>query len=285
MKRYTSILSLLAILAAWPALAADFNHADHLKTLGDGAGCSTCHAEGANTIRPDTKVCLDCHDQAFVAQVRLPGLKTHGPAWALQHRPAAKGGGAECAACHEQAFCLECHKSGNADQMGALGNNMSNVHRADFRITHPLAARTDQQLCSSCHERKFCSECHDDFRAGRAGSPSHRVLFRESAPFVADGFHDAVEITNLGDCSGCHTQAVLTPDTHTWARGHAREARRSLATCQACHPDGDVCITCHSVASGPARVNPHGSDWNDRKGNLKSASPKTCRRCHPEGTY
>ena len=97
----------------------------------------------------------------------------------LNHRAEAKGEAIDCSACHEQSDCLECHKSGFAHEQGSFGNNMINVHRSDFHVTHPIAARTDQNLCSSCHEPKFCSECHDSFRlrSGDIGSPSHRRTF------------------------------------------------------------------------------------------------------------
>jgi hypothetical protein len=278
MTRYIPILATVAVLAAGPALAADFDHAAHLAMLGDKADCVTCHLADANAIRPDEKVCLACHDQAFVDQVSWPGLKTHGTGWALQHRPAAKGQAIDCAACHEQDFCLECHKSGRADEMGTLGNSLNNVHRAEFRITHPIAARTDPQLCSSCHERKFCSECHDEFRVGRANSPSHRRVFPD---YEGDGFHELVEITDLGSCDGCHPNDSVSPDMHSWSRGHAREARRSLVTCQACHPDGDVCLKCHSETRGAARINPHGNMGDDLDRLKRASNGKTCRRCHP----
>ncbi|MFO7750385.1 MAG: iron-containing alcohol dehydrogenase, partial [Desulfobacteraceae bacterium] len=70
-------------------------------------------------------------------------VKTHGPVWALNHRSEAKGNAVDCAACHEQDYCLECHKSGFADEQGSFSNNMINVHSSDFHVTHPLSARTD----------------------------------------------------------------------------------------------------------------------------------------------
>jgi hypothetical protein len=68
--------------------------------------------------------------------------------------------------------------------------------------------------------------------------------------------------------------------THEWYPNHAREARKNLATCQACHPEGDVCLTCHSARTG-LRVNPHPRDWDDIKDRLRDASDnRTCRKCH-----
>ena len=50
--------------------------------------------------------------------------------------------------------------------------------------------------------------------------------------------------------------------------------------CQACHPEGDVCLTCHSARTG-LRFNPHPKDWDDMKDRIRDASDgRTCRKCH-----
>ncbi|WP_432821118.1 cytochrome c3 family protein [Trichloromonas sp.] len=279
------LLTIVLLLAAGTQVwAAGFNHNDHVNEYVDGAGCDTCHVAGAESIVPDTAVCLECHDEELIGSLSLPEPRTHGPVWALNHRAEAKGSAIDCAMCHEQSYCLDCHKAGFAHEQGAFGNNMSNVHRSDFHVTHPLAARSDQNLCSSCHEPDSCTECHDRFRlrGDGIGSPSHRRTFDL-------GFNTSMDDhpTNSTQCDDCHLQTSVAPSFHDWEIGHAREARRSLSTCQACHPDGDVCLKCHSARSGIVpRFNPHGNDWSDRKGRLKDASNgKTCRRCHAPGTY
>jgi len=277
-----SLLAVLAImtLGVVPAFAAEFNHPTHLTYVADSP-CSTCHVEGAETIVPDTKVCLECHDQAFVDDVKLPGLKTHGPVWALNHRPAAKGETYDCAACHQQDFCLECHKSGFADEQGAFSNNMINVHRSDFHVTHPIAARTDPQLCASCHENRFCVECHENFAPADLAVSSHRRGWSDITVSGTPHARYAEQLKNDPSgqfCLTCHPNSVLP--SHDWTNTHAREARKNLATCQACHPEGDVCLKCHSKKSG-LRANPHPDDWDDIMVRLDKASGgKTCRKCH-----
>lgn len=272
MKRLLILVALTAIAGSVTA-AVTFDHSAHLGYVDKGA-CDTCHKEGAESIVPDTKVCLECHDEAFVKDVNFPGLKTHGPVWTLNHRPFAKQNDFDCAACHQQQDCLECHTdAGRADEFGELGNNMINVHRSDFHVTHPIAARTNPQLCSSCHENKFCTECHDEFRREDLAGPSHRRGFSSIA--VLGGTHAEF---SANQCQTCHPDSVLP--THEWSLAHAREARKNLVTCQACHPDGDVCLKCHSATSG-LQVNPHPKDWNDIKNRLERASDgKTCRKCH-----
>lgn len=272
MIRILLLLSAVLILGVQPLAAADFNHAAHLLTL-EGSPCSTCHIADAEEIKPAAKACLECHEQDFIDQVSFPGLKTHGPLWAFNHRPQAKGSTYDCASCHQQNFCLECHSdAGRADEMGQLGNRMANVHRSEFSVTHPIAARTDPQLCSSCHEKSFCVECHDNFAPADLAIESHRRGFTDG---TLGGNH---ALFNETQCQTCHVDSVLP--SHKWSASHAREARKNLATCQVCHPEGDICLRCHSARSG-LMVNPHPKDSETLLKRLNSASNgKTCRKCH-----
>lgn len=253
--------------------ATVFDHDAHLQEYVPDTPCAVCHEPGAATIVPDKAVCRECHDQELVDAAVLPATKTHGPVWALNHRLEAKVDDRACAACHQQDDCLECHKSGFADEMGAFGNNMINVHRSDFFVTHPIPARTDPQLCASCHENAFCLECHDDFRREELAGVSHRRAW--SSITVGGTPHEQF---STSQCLSCHPDSVLP--VHEWTTGHAREARKNIVTCQACHPEGDVCLTCHSARTG-LRVNPHPADWGDIQERLNNASNgRTCRKCH-----
>jgi hypothetical protein len=280
-----TILYMLLLLAGASLSWAErrFDHRVHVEEYAAGMDCTTCHLPGATSIVPDKSVCLDCHEQDIPDATRLGATKTHGPVWALNHRSEAKlGAGLDCAACHQQDFCLECHKSGFADEQGFFGNNMINVHTSDFHVSHPIAARTNPQLCSSCHEPSFCSDCHTDFRAGRASGPSHRRTFNLGLNGNFETIHAGMTIdhANSSFCDQCHLQGSVAPSFHDWSQGHAREARKNLVTCQACHPSGDVCLTCHSAASGIG-FNPHGKGWSGRAGRLNDASNgRTCRMCH-----
>ncbi|MHB8764099.1 MAG: cytochrome c3 family protein [Deferrisomatales bacterium] len=273
MKRHGCLLLGALLLTVGPAWAADFRHDQHLAYV-DDTPCSTCHKPDAKSIVPASAVCLDCHEQEFVKEARVPGPATHGPVWALNPGPAARGKTYDCSACHEQKHCLDCHKAGFADEMGSFGNQMVNVHRSDFHVTHPIASRTDPQRCSSCHEPKFCTDCHDRFTRADLSIQSHRRGFTDG---TLGGAHASF---TEQQCQGCHVSGSVIPSHTGWSTAHAREARKNLATCQACHPQGDTCLKCHSAVSG-LRVNPHPKDWDDVKGRLKRASDgKTCRKCH-----
>ena len=266
-------LIVLWIAGASPALGETFDHAEH-NVYAENPDCTLCHREDANSITPEMKVCLDCHEQEFIDTVELPALKSHGPLWAFNHRLAAKSDAQNCSSCHQQSMCLECHKAGFADEQGEFSNSLANVHRSDFHVSHPIAARTDPQLCTSCHENDYCVDCHNAFAPADLAVQSHRRGFRDGTlnP-LHEGYSDF-------QCAGCHPSGSVLPSSSGWSHTHAREARKNLATCQACHPEGDICLRCHSARNG-LMINPHPKDWGDISGTLRRASDaRTCRKCH-----
>lgn len=282
---YRKLMLLLALLligisVVWANMR--FDHRAHVEEYAVGMDCTTCHIDGATSIIPAADTCLTCHDESYAEMTAFGSINTHGPMWARNHGSMAKGQSMDCTSCHSQSYCMECHVSGFADEQGSFSNHMMNSHSSDFHITHPLAARGNQKTCASCHETSFCTDCHTGFQAriGRANSPSHAKVFGfEGLSGDIDSVH--LNVTEGTDCFVCHTSGSVAADFHDWSIGHAREARRSLATCQSCHPSGDTCLNCHSARGGVVGFNPHGKDWDDRKGRLQRASNgRTCRMCH-----
>ncbi len=279
MTRTALLVLILLVSMVAPLWAAEFDHNAHVTEF-VGDDCTVCHVSTAETIAPKVSVCLDCHEQEDVDAAQFPARMTHGPLWALDHGPAATGTAANCTSCHQQNDCLDCHKSGFAHEQGSYTNSLSNVHGSDFHVSHPLAARADSNRCYSCHETRFCSDCHDDWRfsSGDIGSPSHRRTFDlglegTDIDMIHAGFNNTLA------CDSCHSGATMS--FHDWSVGHAREARKSLASCQACHPDGDVCLRCHSARGGAYGFNPHPEDWDKIKDNISDVTNgRTCRKCH-----
>lgn len=273
MKKIILMITALVIVAVGSAFGVEFRHAEHDGYV-EGAVCSSCHADGARSIVPAMTACLECHDQAFADSVTLPALDSHGPLWGMSHRTEAKQNNPDCAACHQQDFCMECHKAGFADEQGSFEGTLANVHRSDFQVTHPISARTDPQFCSSCHETDFCVDCHSAFAPADLAVLSHRRGWSDGTLGGAHvGFTEA-------QCVGCHPSGSVLPSSTGWSISHAREARKNLATCQTCHPEGDICLQCHSARIG-LTVNPHPEDWDDMADTLDRASGgRTCRKCH-----
>jgi hypothetical protein len=191
--------------------------------------------------------CNACHQSSGVTP-------NHGGFWTKEHRLYAEKRPNNCQDCHQLSDCLDCHTGGGIDQdlhVSTSGANyMPKSHRTDFREIHPIKAQDDPRSCYRCHDaERFCAACHSRFPKGTLNIKSHQML-------------------------GPHGQR------YTFAIGeHSREARRNLQSCQACHPDGDVCIQCHS--SG--KTNPHPRSWNPRSSHGRDG--KLCLRCHLPGTF
>ena len=164
--------------------------------------------------------CRDCHRGAGVAS-------NHGAFFVKEHRLLAQKAGSNCADCHEQSFCLDCHKGGNIDpdlrkSLSRIGEPMPSTHRSSFISIHSIKAKDDgSQSCYRCHEARFCSDCHSKIRnKGGMKIKSHQAI-------------------------GNTQRFVFTPD-------HPAEARRNLQSCQGCHPDALVCSQCHNLKTGKA---------------------------------
>lgn len=214
--------------------------------------------------------CNSCHKSEGVAL-------NHDADWVRGHRVLAGKGEKNCAECHDQAYCLDCHQGGGIDAKLSTNNYRRDYipksHRSDWLDIHPLKALDNPQTCTRCHDQKYCSQCHSKFRSTDLEFLSHRRQFRNVSP--TNVFHATL---NTASCPTCHPNSLVP--THIWASDHAREARRNLQSCQTCHSDGDVCLTCHSARSG-LKVNPHPRNWGSIKGNLKDKSGgRSCIRCH-----
>lgn len=215
--------------------------------LAVAAWAMTSHKDYATMSIED---CNSCHESSGVAP-------NHGPMWTKEHKLYANKKPNNCQDCHQLSFCLDCHDGGgidanlNSSQSGP--DYMPKSHRTDWMAIHPIKAHDDPRSCYRCHDAvKFCAACHDRFPKGSLNIKSHMML-------------------------GPNGQR------YTFAIGeHSTEARRNLASCQACHPEGDVCIQCHS--SG--KTSPHPRGWDKVQGRLRDASGgRTCLKCHLPGTF
>jgi hypothetical protein len=179
------------------------------------SSAKTDHREYKNSRLDD---CKDCHNGAAI-------VGNHGGN--REHRLLAQRAGNNCTDCHQQSFCLDCHKGGNVEaykqkSLSNTGETMPTTHRSDFLSIHAIKAKDDPQNCYRCHESRSCSECHAKSNRGTMRIKNHD-------PARANKYF-----------------AVLDPSPANLA-AHATEARRSLQSCEGCHPDAIVCSQCHSL--------------------------------------
>jgi hypothetical protein len=218
----------------------------------------TSHVEYKDT---EIKECNSCHKSEGVALNHDADFVSGG------HRVLAGKAGNNCSQCHEQKWCLDCHKGGGSADNLAKDNfgrdYVPKSHRSDFLATHPIKASSNPQQCYRCHDAvAFCNSCHSRFPKGSMRIKSHLL-----------GGPGGIGDSGLNGARGSVYNFALSD--------HATEARRNLQSCQTCHPEGDVCIKCHNSATNN---NPHPRSW--KSGNIKSkTNAKMCLKCHLPGTY
>jgi hypothetical protein len=231
------------------------------------------HADYRN-MKPNE--CNECHRDSGV-------VPNHQAGWNAEHRRvAAKPESAtNCTHCHDQAFCADCHFGGGVDASPQVPtakagrDYMPRSHRGEFRETHPIQAAESPASCTRCHPASYCADCHRQYQPADLAFQSHRKGFSDVAIAGVGPKHSTF---GPESCRSCHPNSLLP--THRWTSSHRQEARRNLAACQSCHPDGDVCMNCHSARSG-LRVKIHPGNWGSIKGRLQRASgQRSCTKCH-----
>ena len=234
------------------------------------------------------------------------------------HGALARENTARCATCHARPSCTTCHvgtaapviaSMPQAERGGAPGVNlrlvparrrsphMANsllsdtgsqaprpvrVHDAAFRSNHKAAAASSMS-CASCHEQRFCSDCH----AGEAPGRFHRANFVQR--HAADSWGRETQCSSCHNtelfCRSCHRESGLASRGRLdvafhnaqpqWLLQHGRAARQGLQSCATCHAQRD-CLACHSTVGWG--VNPHGQGF--KAGRLADLNATQCLLCH-----
>ena len=191
-----------------------------LLVIAGMAFAKTDHKEYKNSRLDD---CKDCHNGAAI-------VGNHGGT--REHRILADRASNNCADCHQQSFCLDCHNGGNVEtslkkSLSRTGETMPTTHRSDFISIHPIKAKDDPQSCYRCHEQRFCSDCH-------AKIPNR----------------GAMQIKGHTAIGNTQRYFLIRTSPPSDVAIHAAEARRNLQSCEGCHPDAVVCAQCHSLTPG-----------------------------------
>ncbi len=266
-----------------------FSHAAHLAR---GDACETCHGDmtkiGLATIHqlPDEATCLTCHDGNQASQ--------------------------RCATCHPSGsdgrLLTEIGDDPAADELLPRGTSAWGAeHDLAFVQDHSGIAKTNPELCASCHDDTFCQDCH----AGPI-----RPLRLHAADYLNGHAVDAR--ANAQDCSSCHRTQTECRSCHVrigvaddadesafgvgsplrfhpddWAgppgtpQGHARPAQRNIETCSSCHGE-DTCLACHATTDAALPgldVSPHGGGFagSARCDALEQHNRRVCLKCHAPG--
>src|SRR3990170_3622243 len=82
--------------------------------------------------------CTECHQGSDV-------VPNHGAFWMKEHRLPAQKATSNCADCHQQSWCLDCHVGGGIEpdlkkSLSRRGEYMPKTHRSDFVSIHSVKA-------------------------------------------------------------------------------------------------------------------------------------------------
>jgi len=140
--------------------------------------CARCHTP---------RFCTTCHDG--------PSAPTfHANNFLERHSQAAFNQQNECASCHQtQAFCLACHRQTGRSQPNAPRDTEyhNRVNGGNWLFGHSAPARRSIETCATCHEQRFCLQCH---------SPSQGWGVSPHGP----GFNPDLGEKNPAMCRVCH---------------------------------------------------------------------------------
>ena len=229
--------------------------------------CAGCHGDGASFL-----VSLPEPEPGGATGVQVVALRPPGHTFtfAVQHGTAASLGLPNCAACHAEAECVDCHALRGTGQppspsVPSARHEVRNddappgvaavpsaepaggFHPVDFVMRHAAEAYSVRSDCTSCHSTEvFCRDCHTN------------LGFGDDRATRGNSFHSA------------------QPD---WLLSHGKAARQGLEECASCHQQ-DSCLRCHSAKAG-WRVSPHGPDFDPER--VADRSRQSCGICHSGG--
>jgi len=197
-------------MPAIEGLYEGFAHKTHAK-----AECLMCHGamagEAWQPMIPDMANCQDCHMTSHAALDCGVCHKGHSPEpedheshfWAgREHGLEAANATSDCAACHTEASCEECHQG---------HNRTGTPHPESWKFNHGIEAMWSGS-CMDCHEtRESCTTCH------RSMLPIPHEMGIEYANMTNGGDHAEDAKAFSETCLTCHDLGKEEP---TCARCH-----------------------------------------------------------------
>lgn len=186
-----------------------FPHAKHSDKK-----CSTCHegVESSSNIMdshlPGMTTCVNCHndqeavDYCYVCHDTDTDLKPvdHKLDWTKAHGIASQTQSEDCAMCHTENQCQDCHEGDNLDKT---------VHGFNFRYSHSISAKGNKEECMTCHEEQsFCVDCH---RQEFVLPLNHSYVSWSNRIPGNGGQHARMAQLDLDSCTSCHNESLGEP--------------------------------------------------------------------------
>lgn len=123
-------------------------------------------------------------------------VRVHPPGFARSHGAQAASGAAQCASCHAQRFCSDCHAAERVSRR---------YHPANFVATHAPQAYRRETDCSSCHSTEaFCRDCHRQTGLAAMSNTRSTVFHNAQPSWLLE--HGRAARQDLKSCTTCHQQ-------------------------------------------------------------------------------
>jgi hypothetical protein len=159
-------------------------------------------------------------------------VRVHDIGYKTNHRAAAASRSLNCASCHAQRFCTDCH----------AGEASRRFHVTNFVARHAADGYRRENECATCHNAEaFCRECHRS--TGLASRGRLDAAFHTAQPqwllqhgrAARQGLATCTTCHAQRDCLTCHSTTGWGVNPHGPGFDAARLARSAAPICLRCH--------------------------------------------------
>ena len=161
-------------------------------------------------------------------------VRVHPADFARTHRAVAASGELQCAGCHSQSYCSDCHAG---ERVGRR------YHAANFLATHAPQAYGRETDCASCHSTEaFCRSCHR--QAGLAAKTNARsTVFHNAQPLWLLQ-HGRAARQDLNACATCHQQTYCM-QCHSQLGSRINPHGPGFDAARMASKNPQMCLMCH----------------------------------------
>lgn len=162
-------------------------------------------------------------------------VRMHPADFSQAHGRIASSGELQCAGCHAQKTCNDCH---TGERVGRR------YHPANFVASHAPEAYGRETSCSSCHNTAaFCRDCHSQIGLAARSNTARSPLFHNARPLwlIDHGRAARQDLTTCATCHQqtycmqCHSQLGSRINPHGPAFDAKRMSGKNSRICLACH--------------------------------------------------
>ncbi|MEO8622040.1 MAG: cytochrome c3 family protein [bacterium] len=161
-------------------------------------------------------------------------VRVHAIGFARAHGAQAASGAAQCASCHAQRFCIDCHAGERVTRR---------YHVSNFVSTHAPQAYRRETDCASCHSTEaFCRDCHR--QTGLAATSNTRTAVFHNAQPLWLLQHGRAARQDLKACTTCHQQTYCM-QCHSDLGSRISPHGPGFDAARMSSKNPRLCLTCH----------------------------------------